>query len=695
MNTAVWVGVTLVLVTGCSLETPKAPSWDTVLNIPVTDHRYSLTELLEGEENFAAGADSLLTFHFEQALDTTFVGDYLSLPDFHEDISVGLDAFVIPGVPVMADRFLWSQLTAEATSLDGTVAAVAPFSFNYLPSAAHSSEDLLYATLISGIARLHIYNRLNVDLENVILSLQNAATGGIVISSPLTSRIVAQDSALVDVDMRGATIPRQARWLISGNSPGSKGRQVAVNASLPVDVVLELRNFVISAAEARIPALTLQRTDTVWLAGAEGNAIDEAAFQSGRLILQLDNHSPFSSPTLSLAFPQIADPATGKSLAVHLSLQPAAVTRNEIDLTGMVADLPLPAAGSPQPIQVIISASTNDMRSTFIEVGAATSLALSVALENLRMDHFSGRLAPREVKLDSTVRALDISGEWGDLDGITLRQARLQVEIFSTLNLPLNFQGALYGFREGRAGSPFVLDIAVPPAAGAAGQLYKAPLFTANNSTIVDFINQQPDLIAATGTVKIGDSLYYGSVDSRDAVSARFSLDLPFELSWEARRIDGDVSSLAIAPPAEDRDPFEEEGGEVILSGEAMEHIRAAELALELENRLPLAGDVTFYFATDSTRLFDRPDLTLGPVTLAAAAVDASGKSTAPTTRTSLIALTNEQMALFRNQGDAPKNLYVSHRVSLAGSGGRSVSLYLPDYVRVQAHLRLTIRIGE
>jgi hypothetical protein len=688
-------GALWVMVAGCSLEAPKAPNWDTTLNVPVADHTYSVSELVADDENFRAGADSLLSFHFEQTLDTTRIGDYLTLPDIHQSVVLGLDAFQIPSVPVMADRFLWSQLTAEAISLDGTVAAVSPFVFNYVESAIHNSEDLLYAVLTSGIARLHIYNRLNVDLENVILSLRNTATGGVVVSSPLVVRIMAQDSAIVEVNMKGLSVPREGRWLMSGNSPGSRGRQVPVNRNLPVDVVAELRDFVIAAAEARIPSMTLQRTDTLWIEDSGGNAIDAATFQSGRMLLRLQNHSPFASPDLTLQFPQIQIPETHKVLELHLVLKPAAVTQSEVDLSGMVADLPLPPVGSPQAIQVAVKASTDDMRSSFVELGAATDLEISVDLEEMRITQFSGRLAAREVRLDSTVRALDISGEWGDLDGVTLQDARLQVEVFSTINLPLRFRGALYGFSNGRQGTPFALDIAVPAATGSAGQLYKAPAYTAQNSTIVAFINQQPDMIAAAGVAQIGDSLSYGSVRREDVVSARFTLDLPFNLSWNARMIDGEVSSLQITPPGAEGDAVEEKDGEVVLSGESMERVRSAELELVLENRMPVAGEVTFYFATDSSRIFSRPDLMLGPVALAAAATDGSGKATTASISSSRLTVAKGDMALFQNSNAANKILYFSHRIAIKGSGGRGARVYLPDYVRVQALLRLTVNVGS
>jgi len=687
-------GVVAFLLWGCSLESPKVPNWDTTVNIPVMDHRYTLADLIAEEDNFVAGADSLLTFHFSEALDTTQVGAYLTLPDFHESLTLGLDAFTIPSVPVMAERYLWSQLTSEAVSLTGTTAAIAPFSFNYVPAAVHSSEDLLYASLIRGSARLHLYNRLNVDLENLILTLQNSVTGSLVVSSPLIRRIAAGDSSAVMLDMGGCTIPREARWLISGDSPGSRGRLITVSADLPVDLVVELTQFVVAAAEARIPATTLERSETMALADAAGNAIDEAVFESGRLRLEIDNRSPFSSPALTLEFPQITVPATHKALTLTLGLNPGLVTRTEVDLAGLTADFALPAVGSPQQIQMTIRATTDDMRSGFVEIGVATQIRFALSLEGVRVGRFSGRLAPRAVGLDSTVRALDVAGAWGDLEGITLREARLQVTVYSTLNLPLRFRGALHGFRNGSAGVPFPLEFAVP-AATPTGRLYTPPPWTANNSAIVAFINQQPDRIAVTGTVDIGDSLVYGSVRSGDVIAARFDLELPCNLVWESRQIDGDPNALYISPADAGGDAFWDEKGTVTLSGEAMERLRAGELEVEVENHLPVAGEVRFYFASDSSRLFTTPDLVFGPVRLVAAAIDAAGRVTTAATATSRIALDPADVPLFQNATASTKTLYFAHRVQLAGSNGRSVRLFLDNYVRVKALLQLTLHIGD
>ncbi|HOC26069.1 MAG TPA: hypothetical protein PKJ13_12190, partial [bacterium] len=108
----------------------------------------------------------------------------------------------------------------------------------------------------------------------------------------------------------------------------------------------------------------------------------------------------------------------------------------------------------------------------------------------------------------------------------------------------------------------------------------------------------------------------------------------------------------------------------------------------------PAAGEAAFYFETVSSRLFTSPDLVVGPVTLEAAAVDASGRAAAPALEKSTLTLSAEELRLFQNGGGVVKNLYFSHRVRIAGSGSRSLRLHLADYLRVQALLRLVVRIG-
>ena len=140
---AAWLPAFSLMWLSCSLESPKAPSWDTTLRVPLTDHIYSIEELIRGDDHLTAGTDGLLAFHFEQALDTSYVKDYLTFPEIHETVNIGLDALTIPNIPVVADRFLWSQLSAEAVSKNGTTGTIAPFTFNRVTGAFHASEDLL------------------------------------------------------------------------------------------------------------------------------------------------------------------------------------------------------------------------------------------------------------------------------------------------------------------------------------------------------------------------------------------------------------------------------------------------------------------------------------------------------------------------------------------------------------------------
>lgn len=679
----------------CSLESPKAPSWDTTLRVPLTDHTYSIEELIQGDDHLRAGADGLLAFHFEQALDTSYVNDYLTFPEIHETISVGLDALTIPNIPVVADRFLWSQLSAEAVSKNGTTGTVAPFTFNRIAGAFHASEDLLFATLTTGVAWLHIYNRLPVPLENIILSLQDPATSAIVVTSPLLRLVAADDSAIVEVDMAGKSFPPQSRWLLSGNSQGSRGGQVAIDGTLSVDVVSELRSFSISSAEARIPALTIDHSETMVVDESGKNAIADLEFKAGRFRLSIDNRTPFASPGISIQFDEIRHKQSGLPLQLKGAMQPFAKQVLDVNLAAYTIHLDVPQAGSPQKMHVSVQAQTADMRSQFITLGAENRIALSLDMDQMVLDHFRGRLEARMVELDSTVQNVTVSEEWGTLDGVTVNDARMQVTFYTTIEMPIEFHGALYGFNDRGESALFPLNVLIAAPNPGQERATVLPLFTSQNSSIVSFINLQPTKLAAGGYITVGDGMTLGQVTSTDYVRGRFVLDIPVDLKWEKRSIEGDISQLRIAPENQEGDAFDEADDVVVLAGDATRHMRAVSVAAEIENHLPVGGSLFIHFGTDSSKLAAQPDLAVGPLRIEAAPVNAAGTVTGARSQRLATSINETSMALFYNEGQHEKTIYFRYVVKLDGTGGQKARVYLNDYFRIQALLEMTLRVKE
>lgn len=69
------------LVCQCSLEKPQTPSWNMDLAIPLFNHTYTMTEIVDENDELYADADNLIHFTAEQDIDTIAVGNRLALSD--------------------------------------------------------------------------------------------------------------------------------------------------------------------------------------------------------------------------------------------------------------------------------------------------------------------------------------------------------------------------------------------------------------------------------------------------------------------------------------------------------------------------------------------------------------------------------------------------------------------------------------
>ncbi len=674
----------------CSLEKPLAPKWDTQINVPMIDRTYTIRELIEGKKEFGIGADGLVFFHFEKELEKTYVGDKLSLPDLSESFHLGLEAFHIPDLPVQTDRYYFRQLTTEVIIKDQTTSTIAAFSFNNVPSEEHSTGDLRYAVLTQGIIRIHAYNSLPVELQNVLLTLQDPVSQRLILSTPLIPKIASQDTVLAEINAAGILFPPNARWLLSGNSPGSNGRIITIDQNAKVEVLAELLEAVVSAAEARIPPAKIEHHKEIALQTIGDNAIEEVGFAAGKIRITIDNHSPFTASSLSLQLHQFRRNKTNEPLSLTLSLLPFQKTTLVIDLADVTAKMDLPQVGQPQLLQMDFLGETTDLREQFLTIDANTYAKIDVEIRDVVLDHFSGRLQQQSVLMDSTVRDIQISDRLGDLQGVHLNDARMSLTIYNTIQLPLRFQGALYGFNKSGSTASLTIDQDILPGNSHSESRTTLPLFTPQNSNLLEVINMQPTQLALAGKVLVGDGSSYGKVNKNDYIRGTYTLDLPLYASWQPRTIIGDTTKVYIEPETAES----EEKGKVTLPAKVTKHIRSAELILNVENSLPIGGQVRFYFAVDTTRLFASPDVQPEPVTFPAASVDENGKAKTTTFQIKMT-LSPEDIKLFQNEGNQVKTIYVVEDLMIYGTNGKKVKVYANDFLRLRGLLLLTISVGD
>ena len=110
----------------------------------------------------------------------------------------------------------------------------------------------------------------------------------------------------------------------------------------------------------------------------------------------------------------------------------------------------------------------------------------------------------------------------------------------------------------------------------------------------------------------------------------------------------------------------------------------------ELSNHLPIGASVELFFSEDSSTVFDAPILQIGPLSSAAAAVDASGYVESALASEITFDLNEEEMQTFLRSP-----LFVAVRVSLDGTDEQVVRFRGSDYIDLKSFARVKVQVNQ
>lgn len=684
--------ILLLCCAGCSLKSPEAPSWQTQWNIPLVDRSYSVREMVEDEDRVMFDADGRLGFHVEEEIAAAAIGENFVLDDFEQTFEVALTDLTIPDMIVGYDHFSFVQLCSEAAGQEGQNVIIHPAVFQRVAGVKHADDRFRSAVIETGRGRLRLYSRLPVALENVALQLRDGATGDILLSAPRVARINPYDSVLVPLDFSSKRIPENNQWLISGSVAGSAGAAVPVRLDQSLEVLTQIDEMRVSYLHAKLPSLALQENEAIELLPGSTLQVEEMAFQRGKVAVTLDNNTPISAETLSWKFQEIKN-SSGDPLHFVIPLTSYTRSVSRIDLRQFVARLDLPANGVEQFLNIDFDGVTRELGDQLYVLDQKSKLSAHVLFSDLAIEHLSGRLQEQEVVLDTVFRSLSLPERLDDLDHVRFGDARLTLDIFNTIQLPLRFEGTLRAWNDKGQSVSFTINEYIQ--AGSSGEVRtRLPLFTAQNSPIVQFMDIRPTHLAIAGRAWVGDGVTYGRVSASDYLRARVALDVPARVSWAAKEVHLDTTQIQIKPAEEEGDLYDQ--GEIVrISADATDRLQGAVIQLKIDNHLPLGGAMHLRLADALARLYDRPNVLLGPIQLPAAAVDAAGRVSAARHIETSLELTAEELALFKNAGMESKPVFIATELSMDSSNGQERQIFSEDYIKVQALLTLKVLVSE
>jgi len=678
----------LPLLLTCSFDDPKAPSWDVPINLPLIDRTYTVAELIKDSENAFVTPEGLVGLRIEGEIDTTLIGDNLSLPDVAQSFSIGLDNLQIPNLGSGTSQFAFSTLTTEAIAKNGLVSTIAAFSFSNVVGVQIVSPEYAFTGISRGKARLTITNNLPVPLQSVILRLQDQRSGALIAEAPAISELPSNGSQQVEVDMGGKVITQTSVWTLTGTSPGLGAPGTLINKSKAVDLLVELLDLSVTNGSLRIPAMEITREDMLGLDTRV--AIRDASFSRGKIRLNVANDLPIGF-SLNLLLGDLRHRSTGKPLAQTFNVKPLGQFSQTVDLQNYEMHLDEPQHGVQQSIPLQITGAAVEIQEGFISLESDNAVHVDIAVEDVTLDFLHGWLEAQEVKLDSTEKRVETPDKFGDLKGIKLGDARLLVEVVNSVQMPIRFAGTVMGYNDSGNSADFKVDAQISAGTPSGPVTTVVPTFTPQNSSVLDFLNLLPTRVIATGRALVGDGMTEGTIRSADFVYAKFTFESAAKMSWEQRTVQADTTEIVIHPQGSDDNNKEADIAE--MSGDATKNLQSAAIRAKIQNHLPVGLSVRFLLATDTTRLYTQPEVTLGPVNLEAGITDASGKVQQARANDAELKMDDQEMEIFKNPGVVDKRVFMATEITVAGTNGKSVMVYNTDFVQVQAQAKVVMKV--
>ena len=123
---------------------------------------------------------------------------------------------------------------------------------------------------------------------------------------------------------------------------------------------------------------------------------------------------------------------------------------------------------------------------------------------------------------------------------------------------------------------------------------------------------------------------------------------------------------------------------------EDVDRLNSGSAVVHISNHLPLAASLTLHLAGDSTLLWNEPELTIGPISVASGEVGVSGLVTEAVGSDDTITLTQDDLSILDNN-----TLYVGQVITFPGTNGETVRIISSDFIDIEAYITINARIGD
>ena len=661
----------LAALTGCTIEEPSLPSYETEWLVPLGDYEKTLREIIEDEPDFVIGSDGTISLTSSGEIDAIGVGDRLDLEvdgiSFQAEIgTVHLD----PTAPIGFDNEL-RELYPAADAFHGATVPVPAFTFD-LAGDAQDIPGFRTATLASGGIDVEVVNGLPVPVgatfgsNQLRIDLLDPSTGQNVLPQTFVvdEEIPAGSTYLRTIDLAGRTLPDFVEVRLTGGSPGSV-QPVTIDAGSRLAVRVATTALEVESAEAEFGAQSFADTSVVAL--PDSIRVQEAVVDRGVLQFRVRNDLPIDA-TAVIRIEAFETPA-GEPLVFTL---PLVASTNSVQMHDLADHVLRLDPRDPEPtFDVVANVTTPGSEGATVSIAASDVISVDVEPMPLVFRTVTGVVDAIAIDLEPSTSEIEIPD---DLDDLQLQRATLTLGFDTSLGLPLGIDLRIEGTNADGVMVPLDASIEIPGVSGNGSSLVNVVL-DESNSGIVDFLNNLPESIVFSGRAFIGDGVTVGTVAATDSVSARWSIAAPMTVALLAQTINGDAEALDLDEDAR---------------ADLDERLLGLTLEADVTSTLPIEAVAYIGIAADSTRAFTDPDLELGPITIPAAGpARPDGRRDGVHARSTVL-VEEKDVSVVTQPGT-----WQGVRVVLPGTNGQFVTLRATDRIEVRGFLRARVLIGE
>ena len=652
----------------CSFEKPSAPSWDVEVVIPLISKVYTVAELADDESSLSVDSTGMLNLQVDADLDEYYVGDQLDFDDIEQAFSLTLGTFSVDSPGSEFTSISLREIYSQADALDGQTVVVPGFSFESPKRTLDPYEGYSYAIIESGQIELAVSNNLAVPLGSPLtLEIWHSVLDTLVFSTTTSTQIRPGTTETIILDLAGKKLPNQLAIRMTGDSPGSDGSIVTVNASSDFEVTADIGEMQVREAYAEIPAQTISKQDEVYL--DDSIVIVEAQIESGTLELEVSGNFAVDS-WIVYELPDLVA-ATGSALVDSFFIFNNNVPPVSIDLSGYSFRPEIAGFGN-QTTRFEWTAKTVDTGSNLVLVSSSDQFDANISLSGVTFSQVSGKLASEEIDITQDEIQFDLPA---DMDSIFFETARLELSINNGINFPANLDFVIEGRNESGAVSSMTVQESIQPALQPGVPVTTVILLDQQNSNIKEFISILPSLVRVAGKVRLGDENWIGTVSKNDFVNGTVRITAPVAFRLASQEVETDVNEVVIGDDVKD---------------DVIENIGSGSFFAEISNHLPLGVSVEVMFGQDPSTVYQSSILRVGPIDADPASVDASGFVSQARTSEISINLSEEEMRTFLRSP-----LYAGVRVLVDGTNNEFVRVRGSDFIQIKAYSKINVKVNQ